>query len=178
VRERLLDAGSIDADGARRLASPHLPQGAPTSPALANLCAFSLDLRLEGLAWRFGARYSRYADDIVFSGPQGLARERRALHGWVQAIARAEGFELHPRKTREMPQHCRQQVTGVVVNERPNLERGAYDLLRAQLHRLAATGCNAQTRARLQGQVSWASQLVVASRADKLRRMLAAVAVR
>ena len=178
VRERLLDAGSIGLDGARRLASPHLPQGAPTSPALANLCAFGLDLRLEGLAWRFGARYSRYADDIVFSGPRGLARERRALHAWVQAIARDEGFVLHPGKTREMPRHCRQQVTGIVVNEKPNLERGAYDRLRAQLHRFAASGCDAQTHARLQGQVSWATQLVVASRADKLRRMLAAVAVR
>ncbi|MEP6824906.1 MAG: reverse transcriptase family protein, partial [Ramlibacter sp.] len=178
VRERLLDAGGLDRDGARRLASPHLPQGAPTSPALANLCAFGLDLRLEGLAWRFGARYSRYADDIVFSGPSPLGRDRRALHGWVQAIAGAEGFVLHPRKTREMPQHCRQLVTGIVVNERPNLERGAYDRLRAQLHGLAATGCDGQTRARLQGQVSWAAQLVAASRADKLRKMLAAVLVR
>jgi RNA-directed DNA polymerase len=68
VIERLRDDGGLDWMGAKRLASAHLPQGAPTSPALANLCAFNLDLRLEGLAWVFGASYTRYADDLVFSG--------------------------------------------------------------------------------------------------------------
>lgn len=178
VRERLVDAGGIDFLQAKRLAARHLPQGAPTSPAVANLCAFGLDLRLEGLAWRFGAHYSRYADDIVFSGPRRLAGQSRALQGWVEAIALAEGFALHPRKTRHMPAHRRQQVTGIVVNERPNMERGAYDRLRAQLHAMAARGCDAETWVRAQGQVAWASQLVVASRAQKLQRMLAAAVVR
>jgi hypothetical protein len=175
VRERLLESGSIDRRGAARLASPHLPQGAPTSPALANLCAFGLDLRLDGLASRFGAHYTRYADDLVFSGPAELLRQHRVLQGWVHAIAQAEGFELHPGKTRAMPRHHRQRVTGVVVNERPNLERAAYDRLRAHLHGLAAVGCDAETRVRLQGQVSWASQLVCESRARKLDRLLAAI---
>jgi hypothetical protein len=177
VRERLLDAGGIAFLGAKRLASRHLPQGAPTSPALANLCAFGLDLRLEGLAWRFGAHYSRYADDIVFSGPRELAARSRALQAWVEAIVQAEGFTLHPGKTRRMPAHHRQTVTGIVVNERPNLARDAYDRLRARLHALAASGCDAETWTQLQGQVGWACQLVAASRAQKLRRMLAAVPV-
>ncbi|HVE54606.1 MAG TPA: reverse transcriptase family protein [Ramlibacter sp.] len=177
VRERLLDDGGVDFRGAKRLASRHLPQGAPTSPALANLCAFGLDLRLEGLAWRFGAHYSRYADDIVFSGPRELATRSGVLHAWVEAIVQAEGFVLHPRKTRRMPAHRRQQVTGIVVNERPNLARDAYDRLRARLHACAAGGCDAETWTRLQGQVGWACQLVAASRAQKLQRMLAAVPV-
>ena len=176
VRERMLDSDSIDRLGASRLASPHLPQGAPTSPALANLCAFGLDLRLDGLAWRFGALYTRYADDLVFSGAEQLMRDRRSLQAWAEAIARAEGFLLHAGKARAMPQHARQQVTGVVVNARPNLERGAYDLLRAQLHHCArGSGCDAGTRQRLQGQVAWASQLVCPSRAEKLRKLLAAI---
>lgn len=178
VRERLLDAGGIGSMAAKRLASRHLPQGAPTSPALANLCAFGLDLRLEGLAWRFGAHYSRYADDIVFSGPRELAARSRALQAWVEAIAQAEGFTLHPGKTRQMLAHRRQQVTGIVVNERPNLARDAYDRLRARLHACTAIGCDAETWMQLQGQVGWACQLVAASRAQKLRGMLAAVPVR
>ena len=56
----------------RRLATPHLPQGAPTSPALASLGARRLDVRLAGLAAALGARYSRYADDLTFSGDEDL----------------------------------------------------------------------------------------------------------
>ena len=56
----------------RKLATPHLPQGAPTSPALANLAAFKLDRRLTGLAASLEINYTRYADDLTFSGPARL----------------------------------------------------------------------------------------------------------
>jgi len=56
----------------RRLAAPHLPQGAPTSPALANLAAFTLDRRLTGLAGALDATYTRYADDLTLSGSSRL----------------------------------------------------------------------------------------------------------
>jgi hypothetical protein len=78
----------------RRLATPHLPQGAPTSPALANLAAHALDRRLLGL----GATYSRYADDLTFSGSHRI----RGLLPAIAAIARDEGFRVNPRKTRLM----------------------------------------------------------------------------
>ncbi|HEY5049943.1 MAG TPA: reverse transcriptase family protein, partial [Acidothermaceae bacterium] len=61
------------------LAVPHLPQGAPTSPALANLVAFSLDRRLAGLARAFDARYTRYVDDLTFSGGSRLRSGRSAF---------------------------------------------------------------------------------------------------
>nr|WP_255719701.1 reverse transcriptase family protein [Pelomonas sp. P8] len=148
----------------QRLRDPHLPQGAPTSPAVANLCAFALDARLTGLAEAFGARYSRYADDLVFSGPASLPV--RTLVAWVTAIAEDEGFAVNPNKTRAQGVAQRQSVCGIVVNERPNLPRDAFDRLKATLHRCVVDGPAGQNReghadfrAHLQGRVAWAAQL-------------------
>ena len=86
----------------RALATPHLPQGAPTSPALANLAAFRLDRRLTGLATSATLAYSRYADDLTFSLPNGHKGEPKlgALMGLVKRVVEAEGFRIHPEKTR------------------------------------------------------------------------------
>ncbi|MDT4973859.1 MAG: RNA-directed polymerase, partial [Pseudonocardiales bacterium] len=70
---RLLDAHVRTGE---RLAAPHLPQDAPTSAALANLAAFSLDRRLAGLAESFGAQYTRHVDDLTFSGGTSLLKAR------------------------------------------------------------------------------------------------------
>jgi hypothetical protein len=121
---------------ARRLATPHLPQGAPTSPALANLAAFGLDRRLTGLAAAFGATYSRYADDLVLSS-DGLMRVRSVLIG---RIATDEGFRINDSKTRIMGHGRRQTVTGIVVNAHPNVPRAEYDTLKAILHRASLDG--------------------------------------
>jgi RNA-directed DNA polymerase len=174
VRERLHEASPMEAVALMRLARPHLPQGAPTSPALANLCAFGLDLRLDGLAHRFGARYARYADDLVFSGSQSLYREARALQAWVQAIANDEGFALNAAKQRQMRAHQQQRITGLVVNQRPNLPREDYDRLRAELHRASRSGTvDPAAQARLQGQVAWACQSLAPTRVAKLQALLA-----
>ena len=168
------DGSGLDWLGAKRLRSAHLPQGAPTSPALANLCAFGLDLRLEGLAWRFGARYTRYADDLVFSGGAALRQQFRALEAWVGAIAQDEGFTLHPDKTRCLPQHCQQRITGVVVNAHPNTPRKDFDRLKACLHQCVLHGPESQNSAHLPdfkghllGCIAWVKQFNEA-RAAKL----------
>src|SRR6185312_14713109 len=83
----------------RQLATPHLPQGAPTSPAIANLAMFRLDRRLTGLAVACDARYSRYADDLTFSGPKSLSRRRVPFQRVVALIVREEGFALNDDKT-------------------------------------------------------------------------------
>lgn len=132
---------------ARRLyARPHLPQGAPTSPALANLIAYRLDSRLSGLAASAGARYTRYADDLAFSGGVELERAacRFAVH--VGAAAIEEGFEVNTRKTRVMRRGVRQRVAGVVVNDRPNVARDEFDRLKATLHNCRALGPSGQNR--------------------------------
>jgi RNA-directed DNA polymerase len=149
-RRRLLD----------RLAGPHLPQGAPTSPAAANLLAHRLDRRLTGLAAAVGARYGRYADDLVFSGDATLPA--RGLVARASAIAAEEGFRVRPDKTRVLPSHHRQRITGLVVNVRPAASRREYDALRALLHNCARTGPDAQNRGahpafrdHLLGRISW-----------------------
>jgi hypothetical protein len=160
----------------QRLRDPHLPQGAPTSPALANLCAFALDARLAGLAETVGARYSRYADDLVFSGPATLPV--RQIAAWVAAIAEDEGFALNARKTRSLGVAQRQSVCGIVVNERLNLPRDEFDRLKATLHRCVVDGPAGQNRdghadwrGHLQGRVAWAAQLN-AVKAQKLKALL------
>ncbi|HSW03033.1 reverse transcriptase family protein [Aquabacterium sp.] len=176
VRARLREAGAIDWLGAKRLAAAHLPQGAPTSPALANLCCFRLDLRLDGLAHAFDARYTRYADDIVFSGSALLRDRLVSLSSWVAGIAADEGFVLHPRKTRCLPQHRQQRITGVVVNRHTNLPREDFDRLKACLHRCLQHGPpdDAQ-RAELRGRIAWATQLNPA-RGAKLQAMFERIA--
>jgi hypothetical protein len=125
---------------------PHLPQGAPTSPALANLCAYRLDCRLAGLARKVGACYTRYADDLAFSGDEELARCARRFQVGVCRIALEEGFEVNTRKSRFMRQAVRQQLAGVVVNAHPNLRRVDYDRLKAVLHNCVRLGPASQNR--------------------------------
>jgi retron-type reverse transcriptase len=124
----------------------HLPQGAPTSPAIANLCAFRLDMRLEALAQSLDATYSRYADDLVFSGGIDLEQAMDRFHVQVAATALEEGFAVNTRKTRLMRAGTRQQVTGIVVNRHPNLARRDFDILKATLTNCIRHGPQSQNR--------------------------------
>ena len=151
----------------RRLATPHLPQGAPTSPTLANLAAHGLDRRLAALAATFEATYTRYADDLVISGSHGIAGLRAA----VAEIAREEGFRVNADKTRLMTSAGRQSTCGVVVNRRPNVPRDEYDRLKAILHNAALDGPGALTRAHLEGRIAWVEFLNPA-RGARLRERL------
>jgi retron-type reverse transcriptase len=124
----------------------HLPQGAPTSPSLANLCAYRMDCRLAGLAEAAEAKYTRYADDLAFSGGGEFARgaERFALR--MAAIALEEGFAVNHHKTRIMRQGVRQHLAGLVVNEKVNVDRRHVDELKAILHNCVRFGPESQAR--------------------------------
>jgi hypothetical protein len=148
----------------RRLAAPHLPQGAPSSPALASLAATGLDRRLAGLAPAMAAGYSRYADDLTFSGPADLPA--RTLIRVAAEIARDEGFSVSPAKTRVRRAHERQLVCGVVVNAGTNVPRAEYDRLKALLHDAERHGPAAanregvpEFRAHVLGRISWVASL-------------------
>ncbi len=160
-----------------RLRERHLPQGSPTSPALANLAAYHLDCRLTGLAAYYGATYTRYADDLTFSGGRQLFRIRTRFQLAVQDIAANEGFVVNPHKTRVMGQAGRQTVTGVVVNVRPNVARTELDLLKAILTNCVRHGPASQNRGghrdfrtHLRGRVAHITQLN-AARGAKLKAL-------
>jgi len=160
----------------QRLITRHLPQGAPTSPALANLAAGRLDRRLISLATAVGAKYTRYADDLTFSGDADLARSRKRLATLVAVIAHDEGFALNYRKTRLMRAGGR-QVTGVVVNVRTNIRRAEFDRLKAILTNCIRHGPASQNReqlpdfrAHLAGRVSHIYSIHPA-RGEKLREL-------
>ena len=140
----------------------HLPQGAPTSPALANAVAYRLDCRLAGLAEKVGMVYTRYADDLAFSGE----RVGRFFCDLVNVIILEEGFLINPRKTRVMKSSQRQRLAGVVVNVHPNVSRVEFDRLKAVLH----AGPAKEEREYLRGKIA-AVQMVNARRGAKLLKM-------
>ena len=119
-----------------------LPQGACTSPDLANLITAGLDARIGGLARKFGYTYSRYADDMVLSTNE----EEVFAAGVISAVSRvcvAEGFTIHHRKTRIMRSPNRQLVTGLLVNDGVRLTRKDLRKVRAFLHRCETQGLDA-----------------------------------
>jgi RNA-directed DNA polymerase len=150
----------------RQYREPHLPQGAPTSPALANLAAYRLDARLAGLATVANASYTRYADDLVFSGGEAFARTIARFPTHVAAIALEEGFHVQHKKTRVMRQGVRQRAAGVVINQKINIARNDYDQLKAILCNCVRHGPQshnrsevADFRAHLSGRVAHVNRL-------------------
>lgn len=124
----------------------HLPQGAPTSPALGNICCYRLDCRLTGLASASGGRYTRYADDLAFSGDEAFARGLASFVARVGAIAMEEGLEVNDRKTRVMRRGVRQQLAGLVVNEGVHIRRAEFDRLKAILTNCVRHGAEKENR--------------------------------
>lgn len=138
-----------------------LPQGAPTSPMLANLVAYALDQRLTGLAAKFSLRYSRYADDLAFSPqPGAVSASPHHVATIIERIIRAEGFVHNAAKRAIVGAKSQLSITGIVVNERVNMARKDFDLLKAKVHRYRQNleHCP-RTYAQLLGQISWLRQL-------------------
>lgn len=175
-------AGADSWTEAKRLGVPHLPQGAPTSPALANLCALHLDLRLDALSASLGGDYTRYADDLAISGGEALRRRVPRVSTLVAAIALEEGFEVNHRKTRAMHRSHRQRLAGIVVNEKANVSRRDFDRLKAILTNCARHGPASQNHgghadfaAHLAGRIAYVGSINPA-RAAALRAIFERVA--
>ncbi|MGO4682200.1 reverse transcriptase family protein [Hyphomicrobium sp. 2TAF46] len=129
-------------------------QGAPTSPGLCNAILLRLDHRLAGLARKHGFAYTRYADDLTFSGND--TKKIAKLLKLVPQIISEEGFAANTKKTRVMRAGRRQAVTGVVVNEEMGLSRQERRKLRAALHRQnTSPDVDAHERMRLEGKLAY-----------------------
>lgn len=117
-----------------------LPQGAPSSPALTNILCRRLDARLQGCAARLGFRYTRYADDLTFSGDAAARKLSGKLLWRVKQIVIDEGFTPHPDKQHVMRSAQRQTVTGIVVNHKPAIQRDTLRRFRATLFQVEKDG--------------------------------------
>ena len=115
-----------------------LPQGAPTSPLLTNAVCQRLDRRLYQLATRHRCTYTRYADDLTFSANRPIFRD--GFHQHLNEILKAEGYQQNKSKQRLQTPETRQEVTGIVVNERPNVPREYVRQIRAMLHNWETQG--------------------------------------
>ncbi len=121
-----------------------LPQGAATSPAITNILCYRLDKRLQGIANKYNFSYTRYADDISFSGNED-AITAEAITWRIKKTLRDEGFEPHPEKIRVMRKGRRQEVTGVVVNKKLSVGRDKLRQFRAYLHTVRTKGADKAT---------------------------------
>jgi RNA-directed DNA polymerase len=160
----------------------HLPQGAPSSPVLANLIAYRLDCRLTGLAASIGATYTRYADDLLLSGTKHADASR--LVPLIGHIVADEGFLLNYRKTRIMGRGQQQKATGIIINQRQNIDRKSFDQFKALLHNCIVNGVSSQqdryqmfdpcnqklTLSRIQGQLAY-FKMVNPCKAQKLTKL-------
>lgn len=100
-----------------------LPQGSPVSPLLTNAICDSLDHQLAGVARRFGLTYTRYADDITFSSMHHVYHTEGVFITELHRIIHRQGFTINDKKTRLQKRGTRQEVTGLVVNQRVNVTK-------------------------------------------------------
>ena len=113
-----------------------VPQGAPTSPIISNICAMTLDNRLSGLARRFHLIYTRYADDITFSSNHNVYQKDGAFMAELNRIIAECHFTINPKKTRLQKRGSRQEVTGLTVGQKTNVSRKYIKNLRVLIHRI------------------------------------------
>jgi RNA-directed DNA polymerase len=118
----------------------YLPQGAPTSPMITNLICRRLDRRLAKMAENFGFRYTRYADDLTFSTSSRDENYIREIFKHTKSIVRQEGFIINKNKTRIMRRSNRQEVTGIVVNDKLSIPRKTLKRFRATLYQIEKDG--------------------------------------
>jgi len=142
-----------------------LPQGAPTSPMISNIVAAKLDKRLSCLGEKFYARYTRYADDITFSGEKNI----KNIIPIVKEIIKDTGFHVNEDKTRYAYSYQRQEVTGLTVNRKVNISKQYLKELKKEIYFCKTYGVNSHLeymkitksfyKEHLYGKVQWVEMI-------------------
>lgn len=114
----------------------HLPQGAPTSPYLSNLRLLELDKKISEYVKAQGIRYTRYADDLTFSGDFNS----HVLIKDMWAFVKDAGFLINSKKTRVARRNARQEVTGIVVNDKMQVSKNKRREIRKQVYFIKTFG--------------------------------------
>jgi retron-type reverse transcriptase len=134
----------------------HVPQGAPTSPALANIICRRMDRELQAIADKNDLTYTRYADDIAFSHLNKNYKITKIMKQ-VRNILKYYGLTLNKNKTRVLRPHRRMSVTGVVINEKLSVPKYVWRNVRAQLHNLERDNkkLTVEDYQKLRGKIEW-----------------------
>lgn len=120
-----------------------LPTGAPTSPVISNFICLELDKKLEAFALENNLTYSRYADDLTFSCSDENIGSDTILD--IINIIHENGFRINEKKLRTQSRHSKQTVTGLIVNEKVNVDRKLLKKIRAMLHDITTNGWETAT---------------------------------
>ena len=114
-----------------------LPMGAPTSPVVSNLYCMGLDEQLIALAHKHDLVYTRYADDLTFSSNELITKD---IIGDIKKVIAENGFKINERKFRLQSKFRSQTVTGIKVNQKPNVDRRYIRNIRAILNDIKWNG--------------------------------------
>lgn len=118
-----------------------LPQGAPTSPLIANMICNIMDIRILKITKKYRLDYTRYADDLTFStNNKYFLNDYDKFLEDIKNIIHRSGFELNSKKTRLLFSNSRQEVTGLVVNKKISVPKEYYKNTRAMAHSLYKNG--------------------------------------
>ena len=154
-----------------------LPQGASTSPLIANMICNIMDIRILKIAKKYRLDYTRYADDLTFStnNKYFLNNYDKFLED-IKNIIHRSGFELNSKKTRLLFSNSRQEVTGLVVNKKISVPKEYYKNTRAMAHSLYKNGYfliddEVGTIEQLEGRFSFINQINLYNIDNKKKNM-------
>ena len=142
-----------------------LPQGAPTSPIVTNLICQIFDYHILKLAKKYRLDYTRYADDLTFStNDTNFSEVKNEFISKLNQKVEKAGFLINESKTRLSYKSSQQKVTGLVVNNKINVDRIYCRETNAMAHNLYKHGSfhiNGEpgALAQLEGRYSFINQL-------------------